>query len=678
MYIPIQNRSFDSGLNLSSTRLSPKTENALGEGSWNTLFLGDGYHRAFRGFASQGANTGSRLMRPIGKTWGGIKDIGLTQASGNVSEEIRRSLWGIGSGQVHIEGTNITGFTLSTLLQLSLLSAGVYQTPLTAGLPQPSAPEIGVSTETGDVTGSVSAKIEVWRPATGGRSRASNTSAVVIPQGNKVRLTFPLIGSGTHWRVYFTLMRFGGEGIHYVLAYNGSLDIPESVVAAGTVDGIARSLLFNWKDGDLQPDEASYDDYSPQAGTHLIRLENVMNVCGSLADSVSAPTSTNTGTAIQVSKPNNYESYIPTHLLFVPEQIVDVLSRPVDGYGLIGCENSIHALQYVGERGDELPACTITTILPDIGIKYAHNWTHFRGRICLYTAEGNLLMMTDTGEIDETFSAPIRRFIQNWNPANTIVGYCPKNDCIVIGNGKTTLSYSLETGEWTAQWLPDYGINATVLSCQSAKRRLYISMSNGNAYEFDNGASAVPVSFATNYTNSPNAAAAKHIFQMNLSLETNYTNSPVVVCINKNLQKFAFRQISATNANSHLIDAESSFSSAMIGKQCVIFANGINGAGSFFLSGYVGAVTGTNDIQIVNASGVPINAQVTQSDCFMMIGDYIETETFSKGAAHLPDFFPVVNDAKSYAVGAWFLTNDETGSLLDLNLFGTMKPTNRV
>lgn len=677
-YEPINSLSFTRGANFSRSRLAPELAGYLAEGSWNTLFLGDGYFRPFRGLDSQGANTGSRVMRPVGKTWGGIKDNGVTVATGSISEEIGRSLWGIGSGQVHVEGTNVTGFTLSTLLKLSLLSSGAYQTPVNAGLTQPSAPSIGVSTDTGDPSGALSCKIEGRRPATGGRSRASSTSVVVVPAGNKVRVTYPLAGAATHFRTFFTLMRFGGEGIHYALAYNDQLDIPEATIAAGTVDGIARSLLFNWKDGDLVADEASFDDYAPQAGTHLIRLETVMNICGSLADAVTAPTSTNTGTAIQVSKTNNYESYVPTHLLFLPEQVVDVLSRPIDSYGLIACENSINAIQFVGPRGDDLPACTITTIIPDIGIKYPHNWTHFRGRVCLYTAEGNLLMMTETGDINTEFSGPIRRYIKDWLPADTIVGYCPKNDLIVIGNGGTLLCYSLETGEWTAVYLPDYGITSDVLACQAAQRRLFISLENSAAYEFDYGASApVPVSFVSHFTNQPNASAAKNIYQMSLAIESNMEDSPVVVCLAKNLQQIAFRDI-VTNGTKTITTSSAKFTDAMGNAAFALFGTDIGGAGIPYIKGFVTYVS-SSTLDLKDEFGADLIPSASLTDCLMFLGDYTEVETMTaQNSEHLSDFFPTVHDARSYAAAIWFLTDDTIGSVLDINLFGTLNATTRI
>jgi hypothetical protein len=253
-------------------------------------------------------------------------------------------------------------------------------------------------------------------------------------------------------------------------------DIPESVVAAGTVNGIARSLQFNFKDGDLIPIEASYDDYPPPAATHALRLQSVLNLAGCYADSTSAPTSGNPGTAIAVSKENNYESYVPTSLLFLPEPVVDTLSRPIDDYGYVACENSVHALQYVGPR-DSAPSCTITTILPDVGIQYPFNWCTFGKELALYTAAGNLWMMDEDGGWDTSFAGPVTKLLKLYFPnSSTSVVYDPKNDSIVVMSGKRALVYSRQSRVWRQVWLPDYGIAGNAQAGVAAKRTLYFSM----------------------------------------------------------------------------------------------------------------------------------------------------------------------------------------------------------
>lgn len=681
---PLHTIQFNRGFNAGASRLSPGLEGFAAEGSSNALWLGAGYFQPFRGVSSQGAGTGSRVMKPVGETWGGIKDIGVTVAAGTVSEEINRSLWGIGAGQVHRAGTDVSGFTLSTFLKVALRSGGTYGTPFTAGLAQPSAPLVGVLATAGSPDGAISFKLERHRPSTGGLSVASLTSEVIVPQGNKVRVTFPAASSGqTHWRLFVTLMRFGGQGIHYALPYNGAVDITETDVAAGTVDGIARSLEFDWKDGDLVPIEASYDDYSPQAATHHLRIESVMCLAGSYADATTSPTTTNTGSAIQVSKENNYESYNPTHVLFLPERVVDTLSRPIDSHAFVGCENSLHAIQYVGGRED-LPSCTVTTILQDQGIQYPHNWCHFKGRLAVITAEGNWLLMSEDGTIDSEWTAPIRNFIRGWTQADTAIGYDPKNDCLVAFNGRVAVHWSLQNTEWSLPvYLQDYGIaSGSVQSCQTAKRRLYVTIKDGTnftAYEWDTGASdLVPVSFVSHYTGSPSFAAAKNIYQASLAIETNYPDSPVVVCLNRNVKRLAFRGITSAAASAILLSSDNGFDARMTGLRFALFGPDVGGAGIDYLIGQLTYIA-SNQVEMRTMGGVLLEANASLSGALMFVGDYVQDMTAAEiGAVHLPDIFPNVPECKSFAAGVWFETNDTTGSMLAMNLFGSVTPSARL
>ena len=249
----------------------------------------------------------------------------------------------------------------------------------------------------------------------------------------------------------------GVAGNTFALADSSGANVTRSgATLTGGVAGIARSLEFNFKDGDLIPLEASYDDYAPPAATHAIRLNTVMNVVGCYSDQA-YPTSSNTGTAIAVSKENNYEAYVPTSLLYLPEQVVDVLARPIDDYGYIGCKNSIQAIQYVGNRGDELPSCTITTVLPDIGVQYPHNWCAFQGRLLLYPSPGVLMLMEENGGFDVSFANPVTAILKTFPVASTAVGYDGRNDSIVVMCGKHMLVYSRQAQQWRQIWLPDFG-----------------------------------------------------------------------------------------------------------------------------------------------------------------------------------------------------------------------------
>lgn len=708
-------------------------------------------------------------------------------ASGSWMQDIGLSRWGIGAGQPHIEGTSVPGYTLSTNLQVQIATNGVFGVPVQAGLAQPSAPTVGIIDSPGSISNSMSCKIARSRPATGAVSVASPTSAVIVPQAQKIRVTFPAAATGqTHWRAYFPFQGFGGVGVHYLGSYNGQTDIPESVVAAGTVAGSAaqasgtltfgsnpadlstivvngvtitfatapiagqvqigststetatnlantlgasaeaglivasytasstvvtilynaygtagnaftlanssdgsvtrsgatlsggvqgdftRSLEFNFKDGDLIPVEASYDDYAPPAATHAIRLNTVMNLAGCLADSTSNPTTTNTGTAIAVSKENNYESYVPTSLLYLPEQVVDVLARPLDDYGYIGCQNSIHAIQYVGNRGDELPSCTITTILPDIGIQYMHNWCHFRGQLLIYTAQGNLILIDENGAFDTSFANPVTKILRTFTTASTAVGYDPLNDSIVVMSGKQMLVYSIQKGQWRQIWLPDFSISGTCLpSCTVSQRKLYFSMTSGGvntAYTYDTGAAVAPLSFVSNYQNA-GGVVVNDAYEMAIAAET-LEQTTFAVAINRDLTKTVFRQVSTISGDTTVTTSDDSFTSNMVGKRYILFGTNIAGALTVMVRG---TITAFNDLSSIEVSLAP---SATLTDILMFVGDFTATHSIT-GAQHLPNFFPNLAELRSYQVACWMKASGNTGNVLTVDLLGTVYASSR-
>ena len=367
-------------------------------------------------------------------------------------------------------------------------------------------------------------------------------------------------------------------------------------------------------------------------------------------------------------------------IFYLPEQVVDVLARPIDSYGMIGCQNSIHAIQYVGPRGDDDPPCTITTVLQDIGIQYAGNWCHFRGRVAVYTSEGTLLLMSEDGTMDTLWAAKIRRFIQAWLPVDTVLGYDPKNDCIVLFNGRQALCYSLQNEDWSNPiYLDDFGITSgSVVSCQTSGRRLIVSVNDSGtftAYEFDYGASttAKPVSFVSHYTGSPSRAAIKNIDQVSMALESNYVTEPAVICLNRNLQPIALRGVTSINGVATILDPSNRFIASMEQKSFAIFGNNIGGGGIHYKTGTIDTWTDAGTIQI----SVALNAN--GSNLLMFVGDYVVAATPDyAGASHLPDLFPNVPDCKSYALAVWLKANDAfAGSVLETNLFGNIVGSGR-
>lgn len=752
--------SLINGFNNSRQPLDPSLSGTYGDGTSNMLTLADGFARPWKGLDSEGADTGGRIMMLVGSTWGTMKDVGPTLASGSFFSDIGNSLWFIGAGQLAITGVNISGATASSILQILLSVNGSYTDPASgpydAGLPQPSAPDIGIVTTpgtgyTGLINGPVSAVIARLRLTTGARSIGSAVSAVVSPALRTVRLTFPLASDGQDaWAVFFTQQGFGGVGLEYRLAYLGNLDIAESLLtrevtglttasgdanvygAVGTfestdvgkqivlatgspsplptitsvavngssavmsgnatatttgtnsadinsmVDGIPRSLEFDYQDGDLVPEVSWTDDYPPPAGTHACRLENVMNVIGCYADASSSPTTTNPGTCIAVSLPNFYESYKPRHLLFLPEQVVTCLTRPSDSYAYIACRNSTHAIQYVGFRDG--PACSITTILPDTGIQYPHNWCQFKGRLVMYIAKGNLIMMNDDGVMNDAFAAPVRNILKNWEPEDTIVGWNPQTTCLVVANGGVSLNYCLQNGFWSGRVHHiDAGVSDDVVSCiasanGTAQGELIMTIGD-DAYVYDKGATEMQTLSVTNWYDTSGMGRAKTLYEIALAFENGLAEQPLVISVHRNLNggnPVSRHDAVMTSGDNVLTTAEAKLNPTLEGMYCSVFYPDIGGAGVDYLIGVLGTVTDST-AELLDANGDPLNAQANVSDGLCVFSYFSTTVEYdSTGQQHAGNIFPDMSDARSYALSVWMKTDALQGQVFQMIPFGTV------
>lgn len=198
---------------------------ALSRASRNLIPLGDGVLRVFKGteFVGQGA----RRMFPFRDGWAGLGDVlnggVITKGSGSVFASLFAMCVFAGNGQLSINGMEIPGEIATSLVRILLFWNGSYTAPESgsyiAGLPEPSAPIVGVLNTTSsvvpNVTGATSFKLAGYRTTTGGRSRASATSAVVVPAGKPITMQFPLPAVGlTNWAIFATDDGAGGRGTH--------------------------------------------------------------------------------------------------------------------------------------------------------------------------------------------------------------------------------------------------------------------------------------------------------------------------------------------------------------------------------------------------------------------------------------------------------------------------------
>lgn len=685
---PLAEFTYQQGFLDSLPILSKRNANSLARGSRNQMPAGEGF-RPWRGFQSKGASSGGRVMFQVGYTWGSLEDTMSANGAGSFFEDIGRSKWFIGAGTPKIEGTALAaGVFASTTLKVSIAVAGVYSlaTTYTAGLPQPDPADIAVLATpgaglVGTINGPISCKIARIRSTTGARSLASLTSAVITPLNNTIRVTFPAAGAGQdYWRIFFTQQGFGGVGLSYALAYDGALDIPESLIAASTVDGVARSLEFNYKDSDLVPELAYIDDYPPPAGTHACRLENVMCVLGCYGDSSSSVSTTASGTAAAISLPNFYESYAPSNLVFFPEPVVDVKGRPNDSYAYVGHRNSITAMQYVGIQNG--PAVAVVTIVPDAGIAKPQNWCQVAGLLYMRISKGGFVRMRSDGSLDYEWARPIWNAVKDWDDT-TVVTWNPPTMNVVIANGREAYSYSLLDGRWSPVLRSaDTSIAGNYLSgvntmTSDGQGELVVTLDNAGthtAYSFDKGATVMPITSMTEWRGGFRPST---LFELGVGFETDAVAQPLVYSVHRNLRTTFVTDAVTTSASNTISSATAGWIAQMVGYYICVFGTDVGGAGVNQLIGKIATVAG-NNITIVNPStGAALNAGASLTGAYMLIGYYIDTFTLTRtGPQHTGPLSEVLMpEALSYAVGINLWTGAQTGQVMETACLGTMQNT---
>lgn len=594
------------------------------------------------------------------------------------------TLSGTGTGtQTFTKGVDMTASTLLKVASVQL-SDYLYTYFDQAGLARSDAPALEVPTTigttfTGLMDGAISFKIagirdrinqgvNITSPDADVKSVASTTSAVVVPQKKTVKITFPTAVTGqTHWAVFATKIGFGGTGVHYRIGYRISSEadaewiygIPEETVSAAS-----RTLEFDFRDGDLLPEEAWLFDYVPPAGTHFIRLENIGVVLGCYDGTIGA-----------VSLPNFFESYHPRHLIYFPEPVTAVLHRQIDDFAYVACRNSIHVLQYVGYRGDDYPSCTISTISPEVGIAQQSNWSSGMGVIMAFIEGSGLVIIGNDGKINYEFGKQVAYLTKDWLATGVVIAFDPKTRSFVAGHGTNSISYSLQTGQFsTPVYLTDAGVTGSWLAATNTRGEMIASINNASAhtaYSYGLGATrtlTVSMSHWMKGTRSVN------IYEIEASVRQGNTVEPAILGIHQNLFKTFQRSISVTNASN--VITGTGFTTSYTGKQVVIFGTNINGAGVNFIIGRVTYSSATQLTLTNRTTGSTLNVQANVSDALMLIGEDFEAIVPTANIDnHLYSFYPSVQDCRSYCVSVTQMTDGITGGVIDVNIYGTGQET---
>lgn len=421
-----------------------------GTGSRNLMFLGNGRAQGAKGPVVIGGAVGQRVMfNAIESGHAGLGNA-TTNGIGNIVGLIARALGIIGAGPVYINGVS-RSINASTALQILLYISGSYTGagtgPFVAGLDPPTAPTLAVTPTVSTImAGTYSAVIGFVRSATGGRSRRSLPSAVIVNSGLKMRVT--ISGADLTYaasvgadRIYVdvTAAGFGATGPHYET-------IEIAISSLTTVDGVANSVELEWSDASLVgKDLAPILDFPPPAAPFAAAMEDVVAVIGCYGDSVAGVSATSPGTAIAVSLPVFIESFPPDSLLFLPGPPRAVLSRAADGYNFIAGENYVAALLYTGGQNP----LSVRVLWPTTGIQNANNWFLGEGgRLYVATAKRGLVRIDEQGQPDSSFATDVFDDTGLWDMSKTVGCYDGDHNRDIFGNLKTLLCFNPQREKW--------------------------------------------------------------------------------------------------------------------------------------------------------------------------------------------------------------------------------------
>lgn len=441
------------------------------------------------------------------------------------------------------------------------------------------------------------------------------------------------------------------------------------------VSGTLRAIELEWQDGDLTTEAAPIDDYPPPAGTHPFALSNVVCVGGCYSDASTGPTSSNPGTCIAVSLPNFPESFRPIDLLYLPEQLVDVLQRPTDSYSYVGCKNSIHICQYTGPGLG--PACTLTTLWPDVGIPSPQSWCQFRGILFVATAEGSIVTIGALGQPDDTFTAPIREYIKDWDPAHTVLSANLKTQQMVASNLGRSVAFNVQTGGWSSPIFNSDFQSGNALSAVQSQRTMYLTLDLNGTHEL----------FSWNTGSGSTAVAMSQWIQGDGRTQTlweyldrfRFDNSQAAyVSIHKNLRPQSDTTATITSGlNVLTVTTANFFSAEDIGKWVLVLGAGIAGAPLLArIKGYTNGTTVTlgDTTTAPPVASVPSkNAGTTVSGALVIVAAYIYPRT-PKVRVGYQLFQPKkwrVPEVWALAVGITMVSTTSDAMGLGVNVFGT-------
>jgi hypothetical protein len=292
--------------------------------------------------------------------------------------------------------------------------------------------------------------------------------------------------SGTTHTLTFGAAPLATDTMVIVAAGAGSVTFSPQAPLVEQADsgGAARSLDFDFADSDLLDDLAERIFEPPPAGTHVFQTGPVMVVAG-----------TSDGSGLTPSRPGQFEQYDPTLEVFLNpvEPIVRVETRPQDGVTFIATRNSLQTVIFTGN--DEFPIIP-RTIWPATGAAHPSGMVVTLRGVYTVPAQGGLVRSSGSETPDDAFADPVRDILDRWPAEETVLGYEPEEQAVVVACRKEMLIFYEKSGRWSGildatDFLGVGGFSldeAAVVSAVTASGRLYLSI--GEYYnETDSGKS---------------------------------------------------------------------------------------------------------------------------------------------------------------------------------------------
>jgi len=253
------------------------------------------------------------------------------------------------------------------------------------------------------------------------------------------------------------------------------------------VEGTARSVVIEWRDGDLVGKElAPTRDFAPPEGLFAGSLQDITFVDGCYADAEAITSNSNRGSAIAPSEFGKPESFSPDTVIFTNDTPTGLL-RGDEVYWRI-CKNSVYVLRY-------LQGLSVEPVWQGLGCDYQHNAVLGEGgRLYMWPSRRGPVRMSDTGLAENAFANKITDDLINCtDSAKRVLGWYDDLHVVVFCYEKKVWPFFADLGDWGAPADLTGTIVGNIKSAVTVNRQLQISDDLDNLYLYDVGTGSVAI-----------------------------------------------------------------------------------------------------------------------------------------------------------------------------------------